>query len=725
MSPSARRNDLKNAIKFGNHKGVSLHPKFYKELNTKDVENGFSLPIPLDKLMKLDGALACPMNIIAQHTISSTGEIVDKQRACHDLSFPCKPSNLSVNLRVEKSSLHNCMFGHCLLRTIHFIMTLRLKFPAQSIYIQKVDWKAAYRRIHTNWKTSIQCCSIYDDYALIPLRATFGGSPCPSEWSIISETATDLANMLLSNEDWDPTMLQSPHQPYIKPPRTLDEKLPFGTALPMMVDVPIDTPSKADVYIDDIITVSLASPMNDARASAAVPLSIHILGRPMSTNEPIQRDELMSIIKLQAEGQLEEYKTVLGWEINTRTLTIHIPTQKYKVWKDSINVLLHRRDSKHKELETLIGRLTHLSSVVPHILHFMNNLRSLCISAQKRGKVKLKQIHMDDLHLMLEFLNYTHAGVNMNMITHRRPTRIYFADACPAGIGGYNSIGIAWRWPLPTHLLNRATSNMLEHVASTIGPWLDIHLGNLPLFSCILSMSDSTTSAGWLRKSNFMDTDDTSLHMRQKAETSRTHAIRMMHNNIKEYSQWFPGDQNIIADSLSRDFTIPDDELTSLFHEKFSTQMHPSFKIVQLPQEIDSWLCAWLQQMPVSPQSLEEHHQSTLSHGDDGNTSSNPLICPMTSSYNPSNLTNAQQSCQHLANQFDEGSTPNKAFLDWVKTQSEMPSTMWHRPSSATTKPIPGLTVMENTQAFYATNIKDTRTKIRVRNTKKPYPVAY
>ena len=217
----------------------------------------------------------------------------------------------------------------------------------------------------------------------------------------------------------------------------------------------------------------------------------------------------------------------------------------------------------------------------------MSGLRALCISASKRRKVKVKQTHLDDLELMLFFLQTVHKGINLNLITHRRPTHIYFQDACPVGLGGYNHLGKCWRWRIPTHLQNRATINMLEHVASTIGPWIDIINDEIPPLSCILSMTDNTTSAGWLRKSNFWDIDDTKIHMQQKAQTARNHAKRMMQHRIKEYNQWFPGKNNIIADALSRDFHFTDTKLISIFNSLFSSQMHLSFEIVQLPQKID------------------------------------------------------------------------------------------------------------------------------------------
>jgi hypothetical protein len=54
-------------------------------------------------------------------------------------------------------------------------------------------------------------------------------------------------------------------------------------------------------------------------------------------------------------------------------------------------------------------------------------------------------------------------------------------------------------------------------------------------------MTDSTTSAGWMKKTNFsvekMDTSEATVHL----EIARQHASHFTNYDIKEYSQWFPG----------------------------------------------------------------------------------------------------------------------------------------------------------------------------------------
>ena len=255
-----------------------------------------------------------------------------------------------------------------------------------------------------------------------------------------------------------------------------------------------------------------------------------------------------------AEASMEEWKILLGWKLDTRSLLVSLPFEKFKAWSDGINKIIQKQESNHDELETLICRLGHVTLIMPYSKHFMNRLRQLMHKAKNRRKIKTSKTIIADLELHIFFLNLAHKGVSMNLLTYRAVTRLYRSDACPAGVGGYSSRGRGWRFQIPIKYQLRMTLNMLEHLGTIIGPWVDLIENNLPQFSYILAMSDSTTAAGWLRKSNFKESDNESLEMMEaKIKLSRDHATRLLTNNCKDYSQYFPGDDNDLADSLSRD----------------------------------------------------------------------------------------------------------------------------------------------------------------------------
>ena len=94
---------------------------------------------------------------------------------------------------------------------------------------------------------------------------------------------------------------------------------------------------------------------------------------------------------------------------------------------------------------------------------------------------------------------------------------------------------------------------------------------------------------------------------------------------IQDYSQWFPGEDNNVADSLSRDFQLADKELISYMHCFFPSQMPSRFKIIPLFNEIVLWLTLLLQRLPVNELFREEHMQTKHAHGIVGKGTANQL----------------------------------------------------------------------------------------------------
>ena len=94
------------------------------------------------------------------------------------------------------------MYGHALLRLIHYIVVYRRKFPNKKILLSKFDLRSAYRRCHIDYDTAIQSVTQDPelDIAMLTLRLTFGGAPNPNNFSLVSEFICDLANHLLQND---------------------------------------------------------------------------------------------------------------------------------------------------------------------------------------------------------------------------------------------------------------------------------------------------------------------------------------------------------------------------------------------------------------------------------------------------------------------------------------------------------------------------------------------
>ena len=194
-----------------------------------------------------------PMNIMAQNTIDEFGRVVPKDRLTHDQSWKWSSSGSSVNSRVKKELLQETRYGFCIRRIVNWAVAARRRFPGRKILATKIDYKSAYRRGILHFATALKTATQLPDdaAALITLRLTFGGTPCPFEWGVISETICNLANELVQCDDWDPANLHASVQNDIPLPQFLDDNIPFAEGRELIVDIPVDPRGKVDVYIDD------------------------------------------------------------------------------------------------------------------------------------------------------------------------------------------------------------------------------------------------------------------------------------------------------------------------------------------------------------------------------------------------------------------------------------------------------------------------------------------
>jgi hypothetical protein len=94
----------------------------------------------------------------------------------------------------------------------------------------------------------------------------------------------------------------------------------------------------------------------------------------------------------------------------------------------------------------------------------------------------------------------------------------------------------------------------------------------------MLSQGDSRSAAGWLAKLTF--DDDCPMHL----ALARQFADFCITNDIVQYTQWFPGKKNNVADVLSRDFALNDEEVTKHIHENCSPFAPQYFRIIPCSQ---------------------------------------------------------------------------------------------------------------------------------------------
>jgi hypothetical protein len=131
-----------------------------------------------------------------------------------------------------------------------------------------------------------------------------------------------------------------------------------------------------------------------------------------------------------------------------------------------------------------------------------------------------------------------------------------------------------------------------------ISLWVDMLAGRLKRGDCALSITNSSTSAGWLHKTifrEFIGENTDSVQSRVRIYIARHHSTLFLKAGIKEYShsQWFSGWENNAVDALLCDFDCSDDKLTKILRKSCPSQPPQHFQIVPLPNKISSWLGKW------------------------------------------------------------------------------------------------------------------------------------
>jgi hypothetical protein len=254
--------------------------------------------------------------------------------------------------------------------------------------------------------------------ALMMLRLSFGGAPGPFKFCVVLETICDLIITIMHNKSWNPYKLCGKNQHLIPLPKFLDDSIPFAKGLELVVDIPINPRGTADVYIDDLIslTVDVKGSENLLRCDRAPLLAMDMCMRLVDPEEPIPCETMEARDKLAVEALLKEQKTILGWYINFRRLIIKLPENQFIAWSEAIEKMLKDGTTMAKVLEMNFGRLIHLRLAIPFVHHFMSRLRDLHVTAKMRRRVKINGENQKDLVLMLDFLKVARKGISLNSI---------------------------------------------------------------------------------------------------------------------------------------------------------------------------------------------------------------------------------------------------------------------------------------------------------------------
>jgi hypothetical protein len=726
LSEEERMEEFEAQFSRGNHKSVSQENEAIAlSLLENDVKHGFALPIHAERLKHIKGVHLQPAGMVQQFSLNADGSRKRKNRSTHDLSFSITQKDASINERIDMSCYPDMVYGWCFSRIIHYLAALRHLNPRQRIYISKFDYSDAYKRISQSPGTCAATVVRFAEIAYIFLRMAFGGSPNPAAFSCFSETLTDVANELAMSR-YHPSQGSSPT---VKETHALireveEDNTEVAHAVLPALEVPVEgRSSNRDCFIDDIIDCHLGTAENLTRAPHLVQMAVHIMSRPHCGEklEPVPRKPLLGPDKLEAEGRSSEVQIVLGWEIRTRTFEVRLPHDKYTAWVSDVQTLRRATSVLQSDLESLVGKLNHATSIIPLSRHFLNEIRTKSVSVprNRRQRLRLTEEEKSDLELWESFLTTANNGISINLLVIRNPTRMAWSDSCPFGIGGYTLSGTAWRIRVPReapYYGDDSVNNVLEFLGMAISVLLLLKEAKKSgeAFPCLLVLGDNTSAISWLFKSGRVSK---SIYYYPTIKMIARHLARCVNESKAQLcSQHIAGEENQVADILSYEGSCrnkantltgdcpPNDVLTRRLHISHSQLIPNGFVILQLPAEIELFALSVMQTIAKS-WSLKEKQRTKneIGAGVVGKHSSGNGGLGMTPSSIRYPQTVKNYSWQEGLSCITEPSTSmDRARLltsvrsQWYRRLYAMPLAMWLRRSGNVTGPAPSTSRTES-----------------------------
>ena len=135
----------------------------------------------------------------------------------------------------------------------------------------------------------------------------------------------------------------------------MPKEIPYANARSLSVPLTQELCAKADVFVNEIMSITVNIGDNLTRLVTAPYTVIHAMVHAADGDTHLLHQDLISAEKNKAEGAPEELKICLGWTFNTRSLLISLPKHKIDAWDEQIRQIIKAKSVKYKLLESVIG----------------------------------------------------------------------------------------------------------------------------------------------------------------------------------------------------------------------------------------------------------------------------------------------------------------------------------------------------------------------------------
>jgi hypothetical protein len=439
------------------------------------------------------------------------------------------------------------------------------------------DIEAAFRRVLYHPDMACAFAYVYSDYLMVPVGQVFGSRSAPSYYCVLADVRQALAACRPDDSIVHPLVASCTFE---TDSSTTLVQVPQDSHYPLLSQEEQESMYNAS-FVDDNGVVAYLKEMPQA-LQHSVQSAFETFGVEDRRGGCLQDAKWTSLVS--------ETFMFLGFRIDTHHMTVSWPLEKRKALHTELLEILARRPKyvTPKEMAHIVGVIRSASEIAPWgtflSFNLQNGLTSAARNAYSTGRtwwtrswIYLSNIAIATIHQLLETLLVPESSPLWSrpiaLYLERDPTHAVYSDASYAGIGGWSSdFGFLWRIcrddlvragfdMKPINIVSSEPSdiaheglhiNPLEFLGALLNLWITIKLvmkaGPRAGGYVIDLLADNTTALSWM-----------SLASRTKnpllqglARIGAALLVRAAELLTKVSPKHFPGDQNVVADALSR-----------------------------------------------------------------------------------------------------------------------------------------------------------------------------
>ena len=598
-----------DAIRRGNHPSVQAFQDFIAEEMTDMRRKGIFTILPYGLLRGHPALRISPLGCVPQRE--------RRPRIINDYTFS------GVNPSSTKLAPPEAMqWGRTFHRILWYIHTADQRHGP--VLMSKTDLSDGFYQLPLTPSGALKLAVPFsrangESYLAVPTRLPMGWTESPPAFSAVTETIADLINKRLESDQVLPP--SHPMEACASSPVPLQNPQ-AGDAHPLIETGPIRPPlAYTDVYVDDFIKLAQGW-RNCLRVRRTAYHCIDAVFRPNDAQDRHRKDPI-SVKKLaKGDDAWSTRKTILGWDIDSRTKSIHLPDHRRDRLQTLLRTMLRRRRASDSEWHTLLGELRSMALALPGSAGCFSFLQEALKPAKRRVSITpLVKDQLRDLQWLSDSLSSR--PTHIAEVVPTPPTYYGAVDAAKPGMGGvwfpvqdreplalYPQAAdtlrspILWRAPFPESIQadivsssnpdGSITNSDLE-LAGTVGheAVLSTEVPTRHLTLC--TFTDNSPTVSWRGKGSVTTTGPA-------AYLLQLSALHRRHHRYKTEIHFLPGALNIMADDCSRRWDLNDSQLIRYFNLTYPQPT--SWQLCHLTPEMHSALTSCLHRKRSKPESF-------------------------------------------------------------------------------------------------------------------------